>query len=204
MVKKAEDKLSFALYSNAQGDWRQALLNQRVSQAVVAELSESVTSLLEDSWGEDNVKETDAGKETDADWRNEGRFFLIAHVVAFLHHIFAQLQSLVLLVTAGLVLMLIAANSYPFQPREPLRLFSWIGILTSVAVAIYVFVKVSRDKTLSLFAGTTPDKLNLTRDFVTGVLIHGVLPLLALLGLEFPETIRGIVSWLSVLDRKGK
>jgi hypothetical protein len=46
--------------------------------------------------------------------------------------------------------------------------------------------------------------LNLTRDFVTGALIHGVFPLLALLGLEFPEAIRGIVSWLSVLDGKGK
>jgi hypothetical protein len=210
LVKEAEDKLSLALQSNARGDWLQALVNQRDSQAVVAELSESVTSLLEDSWGEGSGKETDAGKvtdigkETDADWRNEGKFFLIAHVVAFLHHIFAQMQSLVLLVTAGLVLMLIAANSYPFQPREPLRLFSWIGIMTSVAVTFYVFVKISRDKTLSLFAGTTPDKLNLTRDFVTGVLIHGVFPLLALLGLEFPEAIRGIVSWLSVLNGKGK
>lgn len=196
LVEEADDKLSLALQSDAEGDWRKALVNRRDSQAALAELSEPVTGLLEDSWGTD-------GEGTDAAWRNEGKFFLIAHIVSFLQHIFAHLQNLVALVTIGLLLMLITANSYPFQPREPLRLFSWVGILTSVAVTIFVFVKISRDKTLSLLAGTTPGKLNVTRDFVSRVMIHGALPLIALLGAQFPEAVRQIFSWLSVFEGKG-
>lgn len=74
--------------------------------------------MLEDSW------QAAGSAGPVATWRDEGRFFLITHVVAFLQHVFAQLQNLISLVTIGLLLLLLAANFYPFQPREPLLLFS--------------------------------------------------------------------------------
>jgi hypothetical protein len=40
----------------------------------------------------------------------------------------------------GPLLMLLAAISYPFQPREPLLLFSWVAILTSVVVTLFIFI----------------------------------------------------------------
>jgi hypothetical protein len=197
LVEVAESKLSLALHADANGDWQEALQNRRDSQAAVAELTEPVTALLEDSWRAANVAEADAG------WRGEGKFFLITHIVAFLQHIFAHLQNLVGLVTVGLLLQLLAAISYPFQPRQPLMLFSWVSIMTSVVVTLYIFVKLSSDKTLSLLTGTTPGKLNFTRDLVTRVLIHGVVPVIALLGVQFPEIVRQIFSWLSDFQGKG-
>jgi hypothetical protein len=53
----------------------------------------------------------------------------------------------------GLLLMLLAPISYPFQPREPLLLFSWVAILTFVVVTLFIFVSASRHKTLSLLTG---------------------------------------------------
>jgi hypothetical protein len=196
-AKEAEEKLSRALRSDARGDWRRALKRRRDSQESLAKISELSAGLLEDSWRKGG------GKETDADWRCEGKFFLITHLVVFLEHVFAHLQNLVALVTIGLLLVLITVNTYPFQPREPLRLFSWVGILTSVAVTIYVFVKISRDTTLSRLAGTTPGRLNVTRDFVTRVMFHGVIPLIVMLGVQFPDAVRRIISWLSVFGGKG-
>jgi len=197
LVEEAENKLSLALKADAKGAWQEAMLNRRASQAALAELTESVTGLLEESW------RTEDGAGPNAGWRDEGKFFLITHVAAFLQHIFAHMQNLVGLVTIGLLLLLVAASSYPFQPREPLRLFSWVGILSSVLVALFVFVKISRDKTLSLLSGTTPGKLNVTRDFVMRVLIHGVVPIIALLGAQFPEAVRQMFSWLSAFEGKG-
>ena len=55
----------------------------------------------------------------------QGRLFLISRVAAFLQYILAYLQHLAGLVTTGLLLLLLAATSYPFQPREPLLLFGW-------------------------------------------------------------------------------
>jgi len=197
LVEEAEHKLSLALESDAKGDWQGALRNRRASQAALAELTEPVTGLLEDSW------RTGDGEGADDGWRGEGKFFLITHVVAFLQHVFAHLQNLVGLVTIGLLLMMIAAISYPFQPREPLLLFSWVGIMTSVVVTLFIFMKMSRDKTLSLLAGTAPGKVNVTRDLVFRVLVHGVVPVIALLGAQFPEGVRQVFSWLSVFEGKG-
>ncbi len=197
LVERAESELSLSLGADAKGDWQKALRKRRYSQAALAELTERVSGLLEDSW----LAPGDAG--ADAAWRDEGKFFLITHVVAFLQHVFAQMQNLVGLVTMGLLLMLLAAISYPFQPREPLLLFSWVAILTSVVVTLFIFVSANRDKTLSLLTGTTPGKVTVTRDLVFRVLIHGVVPVIALLGVQFPEALRQIFSWLNVFAGKG-
>jgi hypothetical protein len=197
LVEEAESELSHSLESDAKGDWQKALRKRRYSQAALAELTERVSGLLEDSW------RATGGAQADAAWRDEGKFFLIAHIVAFLQHVFAHLQNLVGLVTIGLLLMLLAAISYPFQPREPLLLFSSVAILISVVVTLFIFVSASRDKTLSLLTGTAPGKVTVTRDLVFRVLVHGVVPLIALLGVQFPEAVRQIFSWLKVFEGKG-
>jgi hypothetical protein len=197
LVEEAESELSLSLGADAKGDWQKALRKRRYSQAALAELTERVSGLLEDSW------RTAPGAQADATWRDEGKFFLIAHTVAFLQHVFAHLQNLVGLVTMGLLLMLLAAISYPFQPREPLLLFSWVAILASVVVTLFIFFSANRDKTLSLLVGKTPGKVNVTRDLVFRVLIHGVVPVIALLGVQFPEAVRQIFSWVNVFEGKG-
>lgn len=78
-----------------------------------------------------------------------------------------------------------------------------MGILTSVVVTLYIFFSVNRDKTLCLLARTAPGKVNITRDLVFRVLFHGVIPVVALLGLQFPEAVRQIFSWLNVFGGKG-
>jgi hypothetical protein len=197
LVKNAESGLWDALGADAKGKWWEALRRRRYTHAALAELNERATDLLEDSWGVSGVAGLDAA------WREEGRFFLIAQFVAFLQHIFAHLQNLISLVTCGLLLTLLAANFYPFQPREPLLLFSWVGILSSVVVTLYILFSANRDKTLSLLARTAPGKVNITSDLVFRVLFHGVIPVVALLGLQFPEAVRQIFSWLNVFGGKG-
>jgi hypothetical protein len=194
LVEEAESELSLSLGADAKGAWQNAVRHRRYSQAALAELTERVASLLEDSW---------LAAGPDIEWPAEGKFLLITHVVAFLQHIFAHLQNLVGLVTMGLLLMLLAAISYPFQPREPLLLFNWVAILTSVVVTLFIFLSANRDKTLSLLAGKAPGKLNVTRDLVFRVLVHGVAPIVALLGVQFPEAVRQIFSWLNVFAGKG-
>jgi hypothetical protein len=196
LVEEAESKLSQALDSDAKGDWRKTLRNSRDSQAALAKLTKQVTGLLEKSW------ERADGVGPNAKWQDAGKFFLITHIVVFLQHILAQLQNLVLLVTAGLVLLLFAAISYPFQPRGQLLLFSTVTILTSVVVMLLIFMDVSRNETLSLLSGTEPGKVNFTTDLVFRALISGVGPILALLGAQFPEAVRQIISWLSDLGGK--
>jgi hypothetical protein len=50
--------------------------------------------------------------------------FLAAQLVVFLHHVLSHLQNMIAFVTVGLLLMLLAINYYPFQPREWLLWFN--------------------------------------------------------------------------------
>jgi hypothetical protein len=75
--------------------------------------------------------------------------------------------------------------------------------MTSVVVTLYIFVSANRDKTLSLLTGKAPGKVNVSRDLVFRVLIYAVVPVIALLGVQFPEAVRQIFSWLNVFACKG-
>jgi len=197
-VAKATRKLRTALEEEAGGSWRKALKRRREAQKAVLEVSRAIARWMEPHWT--------ALHDESSQYRTliqQGRLCLLSQVAAFLQYILVQLQSLAGLVTAGLLLLLMAETSYPFQPHEPLLLFGWVIILIVVAVTILIFVQLSRDKVISLLSGTTPNKLNWTSDFIFRVLMHGVLPILILLGIQFPEVLQNLLSWCSSLTSKG-
>jgi hypothetical protein len=117
-----------------------------------------------------------------------------------LSHFFAHLQSLVAFVTAGLLLMLIAVASYPFQPRELMLLFNWTIVLSVVGLILLTFIQMERSTILSLLSGSTPGQVSWNREFVLRLAIYGVLPIMTLLSAQFPDTLRRIVSWIGMLQ----
>jgi hypothetical protein len=197
-VKKSVQKLHTALEEEADGMRWAALKPRREAQKAVLKASRAIAAWMEPHW-------TALHDESSRDRTliQQGRLCLLSQAAAFVQHILVHLQSLAGLVTAGLLLLLMAETSYPFQPHERLLLFGWVPILIVVAVTILIFVQLSRDKVISLLSGTTPNKLNWTRDFIFRVLMHGVLPILILLGIQFPEVLQNLLSWFSSLTSKG-
>src|SRR5207249_302311 len=109
-------------------------------------------------------------------------------------YVLPQLQNLIYFGLVGLLLMLVAVAWYPFQPRGLLLLFNWAVILLFVAIALVVFVQMSRDDVLSSLNGTSPGRISWDSEFVLRVLVYGLVPILALLGVQFPETVGHILS----------
>jgi hypothetical protein len=60
-----------------------------------------------------------------------------------------------------------------------------------------------RDKVLSLLSGTTPGQVTWNREFVLRILLYVIVPVLALLGAQFPEGMRQIFSWASAFQKTG-
>jgi hypothetical protein len=197
-VKKAVQQLRTALAEEADGRWWKALKSRRAAQKAVLKASRAIATWMEPHW---TILHDEPSRERTL--MQQGRLCLLSQVAAFVQHMLVQLQSLAGLVTAGLLLLLMAETSYPFQPHERLLLFGWVLILIVVAVTMVIFVQLSRDKVISLLAGTIPNKLNWTSDFVVRVLLHGVLPILLLLGIQFPAVLQNLLSWFSSLTSKG-
>ncbi len=95
------------------------------------------------------------------------------------------------------MLMLFAISSYPFQPHNQLLLFNWIVVLSFVGIAVWVFVQMNRDPILSNLNGTKPGQITWDSEFVFRLFLYGLVPILALLGAQFPDTMGQILSHLA-------
>ncbi|NOT61582.1 MAG: hypothetical protein HOP19_15300 [Acidobacteria bacterium] len=204
----AESNLQCALKSKAQGHWRAALADRCAAQSEMAEVSKLVAQMLEPRWrllhSPPVATEAAPSEKEPPDWVREAELYLASCVASFLHQALAHLQNLALFVTPGMILLLMAITSYPFQPRELFLLFGWMLIVTIVAVTLFIFTQMSRDKVLSELSGTAPDQVNWNRDFLYRLTLHGLLPILALLGAQFPEVFRQLFTWLSALQGGGR
>jgi hypothetical protein len=197
-IDLAEERLQQAIQAESEGRWRDSLKPRRETQQAISAAANEIADWMEQRWteiGDDSAKHPELIRQ--------GRIFMIGHVASFLQYILVHLQNLAGLVTTGLLLMLLAATSYPFQPREPLLLFSWVSMLVVAAVTLFIFVQLNRDRVLSLLSGTTPGSFNLSGDLIYRVLIHGIVPLIALLGAQFPEVVQNILSWVDIFQGRG-
>ncbi len=198
-VRKAESHLASARQADAAGNWRKVLRCERRSQEalsyVVAEVS---LALQEVGWKRVRGASEKAAKASTSRPPEEvfelGEDFLVGRVAHFLAHVMPQMQNLIVTSVSGLLLMLFAVSSYPFQPHNPLLLFNWVVILSFVGIAMWVFIQMNRDPVLSSLNGTQPGRINWDREFIFRILIYGIVPILALLGAQFPQSVGQIVS----------
>jgi uncharacterized membrane protein len=114
--------------------------------------------------------------------------------VNFLAVVFPSLQNLGYFVLAGLLLMLLAVTSYPFQPRNEFLFFNWVVILSFIGTVFWIFIQMDRDTVLSLLNGTNPGQVNFSRELALRTILYIAVPLLALLGAQFPESLQQILS----------
>lgn len=198
-LEQAEASYREALGAEAGEDRCRSLVCQLQAQRSLAQASGFVEGALELSRKTSPVSgETDpaleAGRQKLSDQAEE---FLVGRTVLFLSHIFPQMTNLAELSLASLLLMLMAVSSYPFQPHQLIVLFSWTLIFAFVGVALHMSVQMNRDTLLSNLNGTKPGELNWDRDFLTRILLYVVIPILGFLGVQFPDTVGQIFSFLS-------
>jgi hypothetical protein len=111
-------------------------------------------------------------------------------------HIFNSLGT----VTAATLPLLWLTSMYPFQSSRILLGLALVLVVASVAITLFVLTQMNRDEFLSHVDGTAP---GLTWDwpFISGLLLHGALPLVALVSVKFPALGRPITGWLLALVR---
>lgn len=201
-VVLAEQNLQKLLEFKARDQWQEVQKMRCEVQARLADIAGKVALLLEPGWSLSSPGS--AFKAADPAWIAQAELFLAGRVYSFLQYLLAHLQNLVVFVTTGMLLVLLSITSYPFQPRDLMLLFGWLLILLVVAATLVVFTQMDRDKVLSLLSGGDPGKLNWNREYIWRVLIHGVVPILALLSAQFPEALQQIATWVSALQGGGR
>jgi hypothetical protein len=129
-----------------------------------------------------------------------GEEFIAGRATHFITYMLAGMRKLGAMILAGLLLMLLAVTSYAFQPRDQFLLFNWIVVLSFTGMVWIIFVQMDRDFILSSLNDTVPGQVTWNRELVLRILIYVVLPILALLGAQFPDTFGQLTSLLGTLQ----
>jgi hypothetical protein len=98
-----------------------------------------------------------------------------------------------------MLLITFAFSSYPFQPQRLLLLFSWMLAGAVVLGLLVAIVQADRDPLLSRMTGMAAGRITLDRGLLGQVATYGVLPILAILGTQFPEASKVLDSLFKLL-----
>ena len=194
-IKLADAFVKCARQADAAGDWRQVIVAQSECCAVLALVVAKISEVLELQWWRELrplQKKADASAAEPVYELAEE--LLAGRVSHFLAHVFPQMQILIYAPVVGVLLLLFAITSYPLQPHNLLLLFNSAVIAAFVIIAIWAFVEMNRDPILSNLNGTTPGRITWDKQFILRIIFYGVVPLLALLGAHFPDTVGQILS----------
>lgn len=195
-IRSAEDEIARVLAAQTQPDWRLATALQTRAEGLMARLSGQITALLEPAWRLVSDRPQPNLAERDQKIIECGNLFVASRVVDFLRHAFPQMRILSGSAMAGLLAMMLAASAYPFVQRDLLLWISWIVLLAAVGIGVTIFVQISRSRIVSMLCGTTPGRFNWDSAFTVRILMFGVIPILTLLGAQYPNTLGAIIPWI--------
>jgi hypothetical protein len=202
LLIRMKSRLAAALKFDATGDYRKRRKAVLKVQADAARMSSIVANILEPDWRLPASTVIPDNNFEDR-WRHAAGLFLASRILDYSRHILAQLRYLLGFTIIGLLLMLMSVSSYPFPNSDTLLRFSWTMLLVGAAVSVWVLVQVSRDRILSLLSGGTPGKIDWTFGFVGHLALYGLLPVLTVLGIQFPATLSEIIQSLGSILRGG-
>jgi hypothetical protein len=208
LVKRSQTVLAKALTSQAvafatplsdscEHPWRKTILDQLLAERAMAVLSRSVTSVFDQEWGLRLPTTERSDDELDHRLIANAELFVASRVVDLLRRVTPHLLNLATLSTAGLVAITLAVGVYRFPLSDRFAWFSWLILLCAVGVNVTVLISMNRDRVISMLSGTIPGKLNWNGSFVLQLLIFAVIPILSLLGVQFPGPLQALSSWLS-------
>jgi len=167
-------------------------------QTAMSELSRLVTGIFEPWWRLDpqaHLSTPEASQPLlDEALVKDAKLFLASRVVDFLRQVFPQMMNLVVFASVGLLAMMLAVSSYPFPQRDTVADLSWVILLSVIGVTFVIFIQINRDRIVSMLSGTTPGELNWDSGFVWQLVVFGVVPILTLLGAQFPHALQGVFS----------
>jgi len=177
------------------GNWKRSLACVYQAHLALFQFFQSLRRLLEGYWSGTDLDEVPATSLAGAkEFFDQAEEFVVSRLVNLLAVAFPALQNLAVFVLAGLLLMLLAVTSYPFEPRNEFLFFNWLVILAFVGTVSWIFVQMERNTVLSLLNGTKPGQISFSRDLVVRAVLYIAVPLLALLGAQFPASVQQILS----------
>jgi hypothetical protein len=127
--------------------------------------------------------------------------YFALRIIAFLGPVVAHMRNCLAAAMLATLFLLFAIQGYAFEPQWFVSMGVWAALAVGVVLALWVFVQMDRNATMSAIGGTAAGKLSLDRHFYANVLTYGAVPILGIVITQFPQVGRLVAQWLNPLLR---
>jgi hypothetical protein len=111
------------------------------------------------------------------------------------------LRFLAFFLVLALILMIGLLASYPIQPESIIEAIYFLILGSTVVSIVTILFRMNREPILSRIAGTNAGEVNWDTHFIMNIAIFGALPLLTLIGSQFPAARNFLFSWVEPILR---
>jgi hypothetical protein len=131
-------------------------------------------------------------------WLAAAEEFVAMEIIRYISQFIVQLRNLLVCLTVGSFLLLLAATVYPFFPQERLLLFLTL-LAGGIALFILVFlIQINQDELVSRIKRSTPNRFTPDLSFMHGATAY-ILPIVAGVMVQFPLVTSTLRSMLDPL-----
>jgi hypothetical protein len=134
-------------------------------------------------------------------WFRAAEEFAAVQVVDYVEAIINQMRVLALFIFASLILVTLHEGAYPYQPQSLLKLILFALLAGTVGALVKVMIEMNRDEILSRIAHTEPGKVTWDTHFVLNLAVFGLVPVISLIGSEFPSVREFLLGWMPTVAR---
>ena len=120
--------------------------------------------------------------------------FIALHFSIFAIYGVRQIQNLILFLSVGFALLMVAMNSYNFQAPQMIGRFLTVAFLVMSYITGTCMIQMERDPVLSRIAGSAEGELS--KEFYFKIIAYGALPVLGILTSLFPSLSTFLFSWV--------
>jgi hypothetical protein len=177
-------------------DWKWSAAADLALQGKMFELSGTITEIFDRAWRmKQRLKPPPEviGKSEEHALVEQVELFIATRVLDLIRRVFPIIT--LGCAVAGILAMMLATSSYPMPAPDTGLWLAWAALLAVVAGSMFVFFSMNKSRVISLLQGTTPGYFSLTSSFALQFLFFAVLPILTMLGAQYPHEMNSVVSW---------
>jgi hypothetical protein len=131
----------------------------------------------------------------------QARDFFVWQTGFFAREARAQLGQLMAFMTAGLLLVLLAVTSYPFEPRRVLLFYFGSLVVLGIVHSTVTLVQIGRNVVMSRLGGGSSGSATWSRSLLARLALYAGIPLLGLVTSQVPELRQLLSGWLEPVLR---
>jgi hypothetical protein len=119
--------------------------------------------------------------------------YVALQYAVFISYALRHVQNLLMCCVVSFVLLVLSLHSFSFQSPQAISRFILLSLFLGGVIVVRVLAQLERNPIVSRLSGSEEGQLG--KDFYLRVLMYGALPVLTVLGTQFPSISRFLTSW---------